>query len=125
LIVRGRVVDYMRRGGIRSPENVLLESGVRITIEVQLIQRFDQSVIREDPEPTRSAVAPPRSEDRNSLPPTAPNERVLRPMRASQEFGFVVAEPLGEALARQRTLANLSERFVLDLFGPLAQRADN
>lgn len=116
LILRGRIVSYERRNGIRTTGNVLLETGVRITIEVQLVQRFEQSVVAEGPEPVRSDLPRSPAEDRNSLPPTALNERVVRPMRASQEFGYLVDEPFAEAVARERTLASLAERFVLDLF---------
>lgn len=119
LILRGRIVSYERRNGIRSPENVLLETGVRITIEVQLVRRFDQSVVAEGPEPERSDLPHSRFDDRNSLPPTALNERVLRPMRASQEFGYLFDEPFAEADARERGLYSLAERFVLDLFTTL------
>jgi hypothetical protein len=119
LILRGRIVSYERRNGIRSIDNVLLETGVRITIEAQLVQRFEQSVVAEGSEPQRSDLPPSRFDDRNSLPPTAQNERVVRPMRASQEFGFLVDEPFAEAVARERTLSSLAERFVLDLFTTL------
>lgn len=119
LILRGRIVSYERRNGIRSPDNVLLETGVRITIEVQLVQRFDQSVVSAGDEPERSDLPPSRFDDRNSLPPTRENERVLRPMRAAQEFGYLVDEPFAEAVARERTLSSLAERFVLDLFTAL------
>lgn len=116
LILRGRIVSYERRNGIRSPDNVLLETGVRITIEIQLVQRFDQSVVSAGDEPLRSDLPRSHLDDRNSLPPTRENERVLRPMRASQEFGYLVDEPFAEAVARERTLASLAERLVLDLF---------
>lgn len=119
LIVRGRIVDYARRGGIRSPQNELLETGVRITIEAQLVQRFAQSQVVEGAEPARSDLPPSPDDDRNTMPRTAQNERVLRPVRATQEFGYMLAEDFGEAVARERTLRNLSERVVLDLFTAL------
>jgi len=119
LIVRGRIVDYERRNGIRSPQNQLLETGVRITIEAQLVQRFGQSLVDEGPEPERSDEPRSRWEDRNSMPRTAQNERVVRPLRASQEFGYLVDEAYAEAVARERTLRNLAERVVLDLFTAL------
>jgi hypothetical protein len=120
LVLRGRIVEYRRRGGIRSTDNELLEDGVRISVEVQLVRRFAQSVVAPGPEPDRTPPEPSPRDDRNTLPTTAPNERVLRPMRATQEFGFRIAEPNGEALARERTLINLADRIVLDLFGTLA-----
>jgi len=120
LVLRGRIVEYRKRGGIRSTDNELLEDGVRISVEVQLVRRFPQSVVAPGPEPDRTALEPSSRDDRNTLPTTAPNERVLRPMRATQEFGFRLAESNGEALARERTLNNLADRIVLDLFGTLA-----
>lgn len=122
LILRGRVVSYEHRNGIRSVDNVLLETGVRITLEAQLVQRFDQGTVAPGREPSHSDEPPNRQDDRNSMPRTAPNERVLRPMRATQEFGYIFNEPYTEAVARERTLANLSERIVLDLFGTLPGR---
>lgn len=35
-VLRGRILGYNRRAGIRSPENVLLETGVRIDVEASL-----------------------------------------------------------------------------------------
>jgi hypothetical protein len=120
LVLRGRIVEYRKRGGIRSTDNELLEDGVRISVEVQLVRRFAESVVAPGPEPDRTGAEPSSRDDRSTLPATAPNERVLRPMRATQEFGFRIAEPNGEALARERTLLNLADRIVLDLFGTLA-----
>ena len=54
------------------------------------------------------------------MPSAAPNELVLRPMRSVQEFGYRLSEPQGEARARERTLINMADRIVLDLFGALA-----
>ena len=56
---------------------------------------------------------------RNTMPRTDQNERVVRPRLASQEFGYLVNEPYAEAVARERTLVNLAERVVLDLFTAL------
>ena len=123
LVLRGRIVEYQRRAGIRGPENVLLETGVRIVVEVQLVRRFPESVVRTGPEPARSDAPPSAREDRISMPSAAPNERVLRPMRAVQEFGYRLAESQGEARARARTLESLADRVILDLFGSLAYEA--
>jgi hypothetical protein len=124
LVLRGRIVEYRKRGGIRSTDNELLEDGVRISVEVQLVRRFPQSTVAPGPEPDRTGIEPSSRDDRNTMPTTAPNERVLRPMRATQEFGFRLAEPNGEALARERTLINLADRIVLDLFGTLAYESN-
>jgi len=120
LVLRGRVVDYARRGGIRSAQNVRLETGVRIAVEAQLVRRG----LPEDalaPEPAAGpAGRPAPASDRDSTPPTAPGERVLDRLRLGQEFGFVLSETQGEARARQRTLRNLADRIVLDLLGGLS-----
>lgn len=50
VIVRGRVVDYRFRGGVRSRENQLLETGLTITVEATLI---DQR--------TRRPIGPPET----------------------------------------------------------------
>lgn len=39
VVVRGRVLQYRRRGGIRSSENELLETGVRVQLEAVLVDR--------------------------------------------------------------------------------------
>lgn len=98
LIVRGRVVDYSRRGGIRSPENKLLETGIRITVEASLI----------DPKPQFDRNG-------NPLPP-----RVLRRARTFTESGYRIEETDGERAARARALRNLADRLTLDLFGAVA-----
>ena len=35
-VIKGRIVSYTRRNGIRSPQNELLETGVRIDVEASL-----------------------------------------------------------------------------------------
>ena len=98
LLVRGRVVDYSRRSGIRSPQNVLQETGVRITVEASLV------------DPKRRLDA-----DGKPLP-----LRVLRQARTMSESGYRTEEPDGEAAARARALRNLADRLTLDLFGAVA-----
>jgi hypothetical protein len=46
-ILKGRIILYYHRGGIRSPDNVLLETGVRIDVEASLY-------VRGKPEPERT-----------------------------------------------------------------------
>lgn len=50
VVVRGRVVDYRFRGGVRSRENQLLETGLTIVVEATLI---DQR--------TRRPIGPPET----------------------------------------------------------------
>ena len=38
-VVRGEILDYRRRGGVRSVENQLLESAVRIDVRATLVDR--------------------------------------------------------------------------------------
>ena len=98
LIVRGKVVDYSRRSGIRSPQNQLLETGVRITVVASLI------------DPTR------RFDRQGKLLPL----KVLREARTTNESGYRIAEPDGERAARARVLRNMADRLALDLFGAVA-----
>ncbi len=98
LIVRGRVADYSRRSGIRSPNNQLLETGVRITVEATLI------------DPVR------RFDKKGKLVPL----KILRTARAYTESGYRLLESDGERAARGRALRNLADRLALDLFGAVA-----
>lgn len=102
LIVRGRVIDYSRRSGIRSPDNELLETGIRITVEASLL------------DPTERYG--PKGQ---KLPP-----RVLRTARTLAESGYRLDEPDGERAARARAMRNLADRLALDLFGPVAYEPD-
>lgn len=94
VLVRGRILEYRRRSGVRSPDNVLLETGVQISVEAQLVL------------PARPDV-PGRAE-----------ERILRTVRASSDRGYRLSERAGEENARSATLRNLADRVVLDLLAP-------
>ena len=98
LVLRGRVLGYNRRGGIRSQDNKLLETGIQITVEATLVdtkRQFDS--------------------DGNPLPP-----RVLRKAVTSTSSGYRIEEPDGERAARARAMRNLADRLTLDLFGAVA-----
>lgn len=100
LIVRGRVLNkgYSRRGGIRSPDNKLLETGIRISVEATLVdptRRYDSN----------GALLPPR---------------VLRRAATTTDSGYRIEEPDGERAARARALRNMVDRLTLDLFGAVA-----
>jgi len=98
VVISGRILEYDRRGGIRSINNVLLETGILITVEAELEWRDDE----------------------------APGEAPKRPRpkaRFSSTSGFRLDEPGGELQARQRVLRTLAEQMVLDLFAPLAYEA--
>lgn len=45
VVVRGRLLGYRRRGGIRSPDNELLETGLRIVLEAELVRRSSGEVL--------------------------------------------------------------------------------
>lgn len=98
LIVRGRVVDYSRRSGIRSPTNQLLETGVRITVEASLL----------DPAP--------RYDKQGKLLPV----KLLRKTITTTESGYRIVEPDGERAARARAMRNMADRLALDLFQAVA-----
>lgn len=38
-VIRGRVIDYRRRGGVRDTENNLLETGLGLAVEARLVDR--------------------------------------------------------------------------------------
>lgn len=39
VVVRGKILDYARRGGVRTTENQLLETGLTITVEATLVDQ--------------------------------------------------------------------------------------
>lgn len=87
-VVRGTIREYHRRGGIRSPDNVLLETGIYLDVEAGVYARDPK-----DTEPKRSV------------------------RRASTWVGYVI-EPTGrnERQARERAMQHVAEQLVLDLF---------
>jgi hypothetical protein len=94
LVIRGTVLEYARRGGIRNTDNVLLENGVRITVQARLVRPGEDA-----------------------------HEQVLRQLKVADDRGFLVEDPLGEMDARARVLRHIADRLVLDLFGDLAYEA--
>lgn len=96
LVIRGRLLDYERRNGVRSPENELLETGVRISVEAKLV--------RHSAEPGGKDI-------------------VLKEIRFDDESGYRVDEAdqsPGEFTAVNRILRRVSDRIVLELFVPVA-----
>lgn len=49
LVLRGKIKEYRRRSGIRSPDNELLETGIRILVEAELVDRRDGSILGRAP----------------------------------------------------------------------------
>lgn len=49
LVVRGRIQEYRRRSGIRSPDNELLETGLRLQVDAELFDRRSGEVLESAP----------------------------------------------------------------------------
>ena len=97
LVVRGRLIDFSRRSGIRSTDNELLESGVLIAVEARLERR------RPEGEP-----------------------ELLTSASHVAESGYLLDDPRliggteSELEARERALRNLADRLVMELFEPVS-----
>lgn len=89
--IDGRILDFRRRNGIRDPDNKLLETGVRITVEARLERLGPQGELE-----------------------------VLRRIEVQDERGYALSDPGGETAARARALRNIADRVVIDLFADLA-----
>jgi len=96
LWIEGVIVDYSRRSGIRSPENVLQESGVQIVVVARLVRRAGGAT-----------DGPPEPE-------------VLRQVTVSDERGYLLSDLLGESRAADAAMRNIADRVVLDLMADLA-----
>ncbi len=93
--IEGVVLEYSRRGGIRSSQNVQLETGVLIAVQARLVERLR--------DPTDGATT-----------------RVLRELTVTDERGYLTSDPLGESNAVTAVLRNVADRLVLDLVADLA-----
>ncbi len=93
--IEGVVLEYSRRGGIRSTLNVQLETGVYIAVQARLVERVA--------EPTDGVET-----------------RVLRELTVADERGYLLSDPLGESNAAAAVLRNIADRVVLDLVADLA-----
>lgn len=131
LVLRGTVVRYQRRGGIRNTDNQLLETGVRVEAQGSLWRRRRAS----DPPAVEKTERKRKSKDRigydhrrgityerdfSSQPVLASFDEdewiELKSARAVVQVGYIVGEPGNEGAARDRALRNVAERLVLDLF---------
>ena len=100
LVVDGRIRGYQRRGGIHSPDNELLETAVRISVEAELRRRSTGEVL---------------ARSRASLPSSyVTADAVMAP--PADEVSHVVGGFTEEVRARDRALRILAEGMVLDLF---------
>ncbi len=128
LVLDGRLLDYSKRGGIRSPDNKQLETGVRVVVEARLWRRRTpqaQALLDSEAKPdleagttaqepqSRSADPGSRGVGFGALP--VPGEILWR-RNMSQEMGYRIAETNGEAAARERVLRSLGDRIVLEAF---------
>ncbi len=95
-IVRGRIVDYRRRSGIRSTQNRLVESGILVRVDAQVIDGRNGAVLRETGKPSH--------------------------VWTGYALGDDVEE--NEAEARNRALRHIADTLVLDLFAPRTESAD-
>jgi hypothetical protein len=115
LVLEGRLLDYSRRSGIRSPDNLLLETGVKIALEARLVRPAALALAPEQAAPTGSRAA-----DGALGVPAVPSGSVLWRRTLSQEFGFRLDEAGGEGRTRERALRSLADRIVLEAFAQLA-----
>ena len=103
VVVRGRIRGYVHRGGIRSKENVLLETGVTIEVEATLVDRQSGKVIK-GPVKAISSIG---YETGFTAQDFEANDRP--PLRVAEQSA-------NEAVARDRALRHIAEELVLDLF---------
>ena len=104
VVVRGRILEYRRRSGVRNPRNRLLETGVLITVEAELWDKRN-SVTLGRPITSKVEIGYVVGEPIDPL--TSIDSRTTR----NREL-----ELTNEREARARALRILSEQVVLDLF---------
>ena len=101
LVVRGRILEYGRRGGIRSPDNDPLETAVRVTVEASLVLRSSGAVLA-------SATA--------TIPSGYITAELNQPAFALDEDEYLIGGRENEVAARHRALRFVADELVLDLF---------
>ena len=109
LVVRGRILDYGRRGGVRGKDHQLLETAVRISVEAQLERRRGGVLSRAQAALPSGYVTADRVDV--ALPGPPPTE----------ETTFEVGGLAEEARARARLVRFLAEELVLELFAPQSE----
>ena len=92
LVLRGQILDYRGRGGVRSDTNVLLEASTEIRVALELFEPGTGAVI----------ATAERSLEAGFLA-----DPLTSPFRPTDSFP-----------ARDRIVRNLAEGLVLDLFAP-------
>lgn len=101
LVLTGQILDYSRRGGIRSPQHQLLQTSVRITVDARLERRTSGVVL---------------AQTHSTLPAGYVTAVRSGTDPSTGETTFDVAPPGEEDLARARALRILAESMVLELF---------
>lgn len=134
LVIRGTMVRFSRRDGVRSGDNELLESGIHVQVQASLWRR------RRPDEPAPAEPTRSRGSDRSRLDYNSrrgltyerdfteqpvlgstfnPDLVVIGQAAPAPWVGYLVDDVGGEAQARQRVLRNAADRLVLDLFAPM------
>jgi len=135
VVIRGTMIRFARRGGVRSIDNELLESAVGIQVSAGLWRRRRPG---EDPPPEqaqRTKSDGPRLDYDNSRGLTYQRDFTDQPLLGSQydpdwieietawaappAIGYIVGEFGTEEEARSRALKNAADRLVLDLFSSM------
>jgi len=105
LVVRGRILEYRRRGGARDEKNLLQETGVRISLEAYL---FNPSTGQQVGQLAQSTIETGYTVGQGSLDTSTIDETRRDP----------TLERSNEVSARARTLRLAAEELVFELFAP-------
>jgi hypothetical protein len=135
VVIRGTMIRFSRRGGVRSIDNQLQESAVQIQVSAGLWRRRRPG---EDPPPLETQQSRrdgPRLDYDNRRGLTYQRDFTDQPVlgtpdnsnwieietawAAPPSVGYIVGEFGTEEEARQRALRNAADRLVLDLFSSM------
>jgi hypothetical protein len=134
LVVRGEILRFQRRSGIRSTDNELLESGIQIQVRCGLWRRRRPGEAVPAPPPerrqrTRESIGYDHrrgityERDFSKQPALGttydPDWIQIGSAVADMAVGYIIGESGNEAEARARALRNVAEGLVLDLFEPM------
>lgn len=103
LVIRGRIVEYRRRGGVRNEVNRLDETGVRITLEAHLYNKITGAQVGRTVRATKETgyIIGEGTLDLSTIDETRRN---------------TILEMEAERAARARTLRLVCEEIVFELF---------
>jgi len=108
LVITGRVIDYSRRGGVRSSDQEMLETAVRVNVEAELRRRGTGVVL------ARARAMVPAG--------YATADKIVDP--GTGDVTYAVGGKAMEGSARARAIRILSDGLVLDLFARAAAPED-